>query len=281
MHPRSTSTAGPTTTPPSFGCAGGPTREPPARADRPTGRWCSGETGRAPGVASGRGWKGPTCVFPGGSPAWATRPAFGCWSPPGSPLGSATGAATAAKLPSGGPNPRAWSSSAPPGAGPPRSWQARQARGGPRGRHRPACAATGQRRRHLRAPRLVQRMGRQLRRGGPLRGRRRLSRPRLGSVDRYGGGRFDPLLGGHSPGARQVGRPSDQRVAGVAASAPTAVFAQERSCQRESDGMVSWLRRRPPRSRAASPDWLRTSRSRSRSGRRATIAVIRASTPTR
>jgi hypothetical protein len=56
---------------------------------------------------------------------------------------------------------------------------------------------------------------------------------------------------------------------------------RERSCQRESDGTVSWLRRRPPRSRAASPDWLRISRSRSRSGRRATIAVIRASTPTR
>jgi hypothetical protein len=56
---------------------------------------------------------------------------------------------------------------------------------------------------------------------------------------------------------------------------------RERSSQRESDGAVSWLRRRPPRSRAASPDWLRISRSRSRSGRRATIAVIRASTPTR
>jgi hypothetical protein len=37
----------------------------------------------------------------------------------------------------------------------------------------------------------------------------------------------------------------------------------------------------PARSRAAPPDWRRTSRSRSRSGRRATMAAIRASVPTR
>src|SRR5687768_3956609 len=69
--------------------------------------------------------------------------------------------------------------------------------------------------------------------------------------------------------------------ASKAVSAPgRAVLGKGRSVQLGSEVSATAVAA-PPWSRAAHPDWLRISRSRNRSGRRATTAVIRASVPTR